>query len=144
MLNCFMFGRLKCGCYLEKFIQRLYVVLCQRLHQNSSKQQTRSQLQTQTMCDCGGDHPRKTCRFYNAKCNHCKKIGHIARVCGSKAAVVTQQQQPYESAVVPISSKHHQIDIPAMVQILQLPKMQKRLHLMVDSASPITFINVKT
>ena len=116
-----------------------------RQYQNSSKQQTRSQPQTQTKCaSCGGDHPRKTCRFYNAKCNHCKKIGHIARVCGSKAAVVTQQQQPDESAVVPISSKQHQIDIPPMFQILQLPKMQKRLRLMVDSASPITFINVKT
>ena len=92
------------------------------------------------------DHPRKTCRFFNSKCNHCKKIGHIARVCGSKAVVVTQQQQSDESAVVPISQtiKQCHVDIPPMFQILHLPQMQKRLCLMVDSASPIKFINAKT
>ena len=31
-----------------------------------------------------------------------------------------------------------------MFQILHLPHMQKRLRLMVDSASPITFINIMT
>ena len=36
------------------------------------------------------------------------------------------------------------MDIPPMFQILHLPQMQKRLRLMVDSASPITFINAKT
>ena len=62
------------------------------------------------------------------KCHqyHCGKMGHIARVCGSKTAVVTRQQ-PDESTVVPISesSKRPQMDIPPMFQILHLTQMQK-------------------
>ena len=90
---------------------------------------------------CGGDHVRKTCRFISAKCHNCGKIGHIARVCGAKRVVITEQQ-PSESAVVTISQKckQLQIDISPMFQILHLPHMQKRLRLMVDSASPITLI----
>ena len=84
---------------------------------------------------------RRSCKYYNAKCHHCGKVGHIARVCSSKTAVVTQQQ-PNESAVVSLSqtSKHSQVDIPPMFQILHLTL----IRLMVDSASPITFINVNT
>ena len=45
-------------------------------------------------------------------------MGHIARVCSSKTAVVTQQQSD-ESAVVPVSqsSKQPHLDIPPMFQI---------------------------
>ena len=48
--------------------------------------------------------------------------------------------------MVPVSqsSKQPHLDIPPMFQILHLTQMQKKLRLMVDSASPITFINVKT
>ena len=86
-----------------------------------------------------------TCRFISAKCHNCGKIGHITRVCGAKTVVITEQQLS-ESAVVTISqnSKQLQVDIPPMFQILHLPQMQKRLCLMVDSASPITFINIMT
>ena len=30
---------------------------------------------------CGGNHFRSKCRFKNAKCHNCGKIGHIARKC---------------------------------------------------------------
>ncbi|XP_053262781.1 uncharacterized protein LOC128422612 [Podarcis raffonei] len=30
---------------------------------------------------CGESHERKTCRFRNAECRQCRKLGHIARVC---------------------------------------------------------------
>jgi len=30
---------------------------------------------------CGGDHFRNKCKFRNATCHKCKKVGHIARVC---------------------------------------------------------------
>ena len=94
---------------------------------------------------CGGDHARKTCRFISVKCHNCGKIGNIARVCGAKTVVITEQH-PSESAVVTISqnSKQLQMDIPPMFQILHLPQMHRWLSLMVDSASPITFINIMT
>ena len=39
-----------------------------------SKEQTKSQ--TQTKCVSCGDHSKKTYRFYNVKCDHCKKCDH--------------------------------------------------------------------
>ena len=114
--------------------------LPRRQQQRPSKNQ-----HTGKCASCGGDHARKTCRFISAKCHNCGKIGHIAGVCGAKTVVITEQQLS-ESAVVTISqnSKQLQVDIPPMFQILHLPQMQKRLRLMVDSASPITFINIMT
>ena len=123
-----------------KGTQNKQSALPRRQQQRPSKKQ-----HTGKCASCGGDHARKTCRFISAKCHNCGKIGHIARVCGAKTVVITEQQLS-ESAVVTISqnSKQLQVDIPPMFQILHLPQMQKRLRLMVDSASPITFINIMT
>ena len=50
-----------------------------------------------------------------------------------------------ESAVVPLlHSTDTGEEIPPMFQILQLPQLGRRLRLMVDSASPVTFINSAT
>jgi len=75
----------------------------------------------------------------------CGKIGHIAKVYNSAAVIVTSQEAD-DSAVVPISQtdKQPQADIPPMFQILHLTEMQRPLRLMLDSASPLTFVNVKT
>ena len=63
---------------------------------------------TDKCASCGGNHARKTCRFISAKCHNCGKIGHIARVCGAKTVVITEQQ-PSESAVVTISQNSKQL-----------------------------------
>lgn len=43
-------------------------------------------LSKKTSCmTCGsGTHQRSDCRFRNATCNHCKRIGHLQRVCRAK------------------------------------------------------------
>ena len=61
---------------------------------------------------CGGEHFRSTCRFRNAKCRKCSKLGHIARVCCSTTAVVTDNQPPPESAVVTINKTQEEQFIP--------------------------------
>ncbi|XP_053258972.1 uncharacterized protein LOC128420930 [Podarcis raffonei] len=33
---------------------------------------------------CGESHERRTCRFRNAECRQCRKLGHIARVCRAR------------------------------------------------------------
>lgn len=39
-----------------------------------------------TKCSrCGGQHPAKDCSFKDAECHYCKKRGHIAKVCHTKA-----------------------------------------------------------
>lgn len=35
---------------------------------------------------CGNHHRRKECKFRNANCNKCGRVGHIARVCRSSTA----------------------------------------------------------
>ena len=34
---------------------------------------------------CGGDHLAADCRFKDSQCYYCKKKGHLAKVCRSKA-----------------------------------------------------------
>lgn len=33
---------------------------------------------------CGGGHTAAQCCFKDVECRYCKKVGHIARVCGAK------------------------------------------------------------
>ena len=77
--------------------------------------------QTRTCASCGKNHVRKSCRFYSSKCHKCGKIGHIAKVCGAAAVIVTPQETD-DSAVVPISQSDKQsyADFPPIFQILTL------------------------
>ena len=53
---------------------------------------------------CGGKHSSSNCRFKDATCHYCKKTGHIARVCRTKAK---QQGAPKPSHDTP--KKMHQV-----------------------------------
>ena len=59
-------------------------------NQNSGRevQNTRQSNEQYTCSSCGANHPRSTCRFRNAKCHRCGKVGHIQKVCRSTTAVV--------------------------------------------------------
>ena len=52
--------------------------------------------------------------------------------------------QSPDSAVVPVSSAKQEDHIPPMFQMLKLPDFERQLKLIVDSASPLTFVNSKT
>jgi len=93
---------------------------------------TRSNEQSSHTCaSCGGEHSRSSCHFCNIKCWKCSKLGHIAKVCCSTAAVVT------------VNKKDEDQDIPPIFQTVYLPQLDKHLHLIVNTASPLTFINLK-
>ena len=62
-----------------------------RTQQSSTGQFSKEQSRT-NCASCGGNHARKSCQFYSAKCHKCGKIGHIAKVCGSAAVIVTPQE----------------------------------------------------
>ena len=52
---------------------------------HSSEKQQRHKQQTGHKKDsclrCGGSHKLEECRFKEAKCKFCHKIGHLAKVC---------------------------------------------------------------
>ena len=71
------------------------------------------------------------------------KIGHIQKMCHSSTAVV-QSGHSTDSTVVTVSPSLEVDDIPPMFQILQLHKFVRQLRLVVDSASPVTFVNSRS
>ena len=62
-------------------------------------------------------------------------------MCRAPTATVVHNHTP-ESAVV--KNKQVEQSIPPVYHILYLPQLDKHLRLMVDTASPLTFINQKT
>ena len=71
---------------------------------------------------------------------------HIAKVCRSTAAVQEViPEQPLDSAVITIGKTADSDDrhIPPIFQTVYLPELDKRLRLVIDTASPLTFINTK-
>ena len=107
-----------------------------------------SQPPTSKPCaSCGGAHLRSTCCFRNVTCRHCGKIGHIAKVCRSTAAVQEIiPEQSLDSTVITINKTADSDDkhIPPVFQTVYLPELDKCLRLVIDTASPLTFINTKT
>jgi len=63
-------------------------------------------------------------------------------VCCSATAAV--YNEPLESAVVTVNKKGEDQDIYPIFQTVYLPQLDKHLCLIVDTASPPTFINLKT
>ena len=131
-----------------------------KLPPNPKKQPHKQAIQPGACNSCGENHACSTCRFRIVKCLNCGKVGHIPKVCRSSPISVVQlktsaqssnsseqsthstgssQQPPADSAVIAFS--HSSEEIPPMFQTVQLPQLGRRLRLMVDSASPVTFIN---
>lgn len=55
-----------------------------------------SVLRVETLCyRCGDAHDAKTCRFKEAKCHKCQKLGHIAKVCRSKKPAAGRRNAPH-------------------------------------------------
>ena len=99
---------------------------------------------THLCASCGGNHLCSSCKFKNAKCHNYGKQGHILEVCRAAAGVVHPTPQAPDSAVAPLSNPQHEAHIPPMFQTLLLPGLERQLKLIVDSASPLTFVNSKT
>ncbi|XP_064469269.1 uncharacterized protein K02A2.6-like [Ornithodoros turicata] len=53
-------------------------------HQSSARETGNQGKKTKPCDGCGGAHAREFCRFRDAQCHYCKKIGHIERVCRLK------------------------------------------------------------
>ncbi len=56
---------------------------------------------------CGGPHLAPKCKFKEAECRYCKKMGHLARVCRAKAKG-KQPSQPIQPAHYVADGADHQ------------------------------------
>ena len=67
------------------------------------KSQTKNAKANLSCYCCGAQNLATECRFYNAECRRCKKIGHIAKVCRSKSTVPSSRPTHYvqDSEILP-------------------------------------------
>ena len=61
---------------------------------------------------CGGPHLANQCKHMDAACSHCKKVGHFASVCRTKARQAAQSwnSQPQEKAKKPTSTRTNYVE----------------------------------
>ena len=71
-------------------------------------------------------------------------MGHIQKVCRSQSTAVVQSTHSADSAIITLSPTQEVKDISPMWQLVNLPSFARQLHLVIDSASPVTFVNSKT
>ncbi len=107
---------------------------------------------------CGGLHDSNNCRFKEATCNSCKKVGHLAKVCRSSqqsgANPSAQQQQQRKKFVK--RSGQHQIEeqfnsdiVHVDVNCAELPRKYllpislngHQLKMEVDTGAAVTLVN---
>ena len=104
--------------------------------------QTRSNTKSSGQCDsCGGFHRRNTCKFRNAICHSCKRVGHIQKVCRSKSKPVNlantnDSDLDSNPAFTITDSPHH------LLQKITFHNGRHR-QFIVDTGSPVTFLPVK-
>jgi hypothetical protein len=64
--------------------------------------------QRTTCYRCGDSHLANTCKFKSYKCNYCKRVGHLAKVCRSKQTTnyIEQNSEEVEDTETPESYLH--------------------------------------
>ena len=65
----------------------------------TEKVNTKEQLSNRSCFRCGGKHNFNSCKFKNAKCFKCSKIGHIASVCRDKKEENKASSAPSKGSV---------------------------------------------
>ena len=71
---------------------------------------------------CGGkQHSNQDCCFKTAECHHCRKKGHIAKVCHSKNQHGQHQQGPGSSATAKPGRTHHVDEVSPWLRLKTVP-----------------------
>ena len=100
-------------------------------------------------CDsCGGLHDRRTCRFHDAECHNCHRIGHIKKVCRSRNA-----PKPKQVAAVEVDTTLHSEDSEDYTTLVAgkvtggqhlyykvTARSGRSINFIVDTGSPVSFL----
>lgn len=95
---------------------------------------------------CNGDHLRRNCRFKNAKCFACGKVGHIAKVCLARTRQVKSDEEDedeeHAGAVRIVNRlKHDRIHDRKMI-LVNIDG--KALEMELDTGAPCSIISRKS
>ena len=66
----------------------------------------------------------------------------MCRLAAAAVAAAAVHNQPLDSAVVTVTKKEEEKDIPPIFQIVYLPELDKSLCLIVDTASPHLHLSI--
>ena len=88
-------------------------------------------------CRCGHNHPGVPCKFKEATCHRCGKVGHIAPVCRSKKKVPggVQKTSPFPPGKATIEGKTDYL--PAEQEDLLESDPMHNIHSANSTSSPI-------
>ncbi|XP_037928846.1 uncharacterized protein K02A2.6-like [Teleopsis dalmanni] len=106
---------------------------------------------------CGNSHARENCKFRNAVCNRCSKIGHIAPVCMSKQNKNNKRNSGDENKKKDYRRKSHNIGTVETINSLtgivktesnknyiDLEICNKIVSFQMDSGATVSLINKRT
>ena len=107
---------------------------------------------TITCFSCGGSHLRNVCKFKNAQCHKCSKLGHISKVCRSQG----KEFKPHKSIHLindsDSDSQEQSIPILRISKKLSESHLQskytfssgEKLSLIQDTGSPLSFLSERS
>ncbi|XP_075150743.1 uncharacterized protein LOC142224844 [Haematobia irritans] len=91
---------------------------------------------------CGGPHSRDRCKFRNATCYACNKTGYIAKVCKSKTAHVTEEDEQDDAEFI---QRLNQIGTTNCGKhMLEVFINGKKINMELDTGAPCSIVSRKT
>ena len=96
---------------------------------------------------CNEDHPGQTCKYMNAVCHLCKKVGHLARACRGKKPTTTNivdaQSTPQPTAE-PTDYSLFTLSTTQNAVTVDVDMDGKKVNMIVDTGAAVSLISEKT
>lgn len=113
--------------------------LTKRIEQEDSQCHLNTPSQCYKCSSCGGRHIRSKCRYLNAKCFNCGRIGHISRVC-------KKIKSPHISELQLLHNKKDELELNSVTSESNnklykcLEVNNSTISFLVDTGSPVSIL----